>query len=196
MCGRYYIDKETIERGLKITGRENLLGEKLSSGDVYPSQNAFVISGKEMCLTPEVMRWGFVPYRGGQLLINARSETALQKPSFSESLQKRRCVIPAKHYYEWDAWKNKVTLYRADKEVLYLAGIYGVFGSEERFTILTTQANVSVRNVHDRMPLMLSQEQIGAWIFDDEQTRNYLNMEPVSLYQHRDYEQMSVFDVF
>lgn len=100
MCGRFFLDNETISRVMEMTGKKGWPGENISTGDVSPSQKALVISGKGMNLTPEMMRWGFKSYRSSQLLINARAETALQKPAFCDSLQRRRCVIPARHYYE------------------------------------------------------------------------------------------------
>ena len=79
------------------------------------------------------MQWGFPQYQKKGLLINARAETALERKSFRDSVLHRRCVIPARHFYEWDSDKNKVTFFRKDAAVVYMAGFYNRFGDEERF---------------------------------------------------------------
>ncbi len=79
---------------------------------------------------------------------------------FRDSVLHRRCIIPAKHFYEWDSDKNKVTFLRKDKSVLYMAGFYNCFQGEDRFIIITTQANTSVQKVHNRMPLILEDKEL------------------------------------
>ncbi|MDY5986416.1 SOS response-associated peptidase [Sporofaciens sp. SGI.106] len=104
---------------------------------------------------PEEMSWGFPQYQKKGLLINASAETALERKSFRDSVMHRRCIIPAKQFYEWDSDKNKVTFLRENQPVLFMAGFYDRFQDEDHFIILTTQANESVSPVHHRMPLIL-----------------------------------------
>ncbi|MCD8076286.1 MAG: SOS response-associated peptidase [Lachnospiraceae bacterium] len=139
------------------------------------------------------LKWGFPQYSGKGLFINARAETALQKKTFSESVLHRRCVIPARHFYEWDASKNKVTFLRENGSTLYMAGLYNLIEDEIRFVILTTQANPSVSPVHDRMPLILEKENVEDWICDGERTQAFLQKIPVSLQRTQEYEQQSLF---
>ncbi len=87
-------------------GSKDLISRKFT-GDIHPADSAIILSGSRFSLQAEVMGWGFPSYN--QLLINARAESALQKPTFSESVMRRRCIIPARHFYEWDSKKNKVT---------------------------------------------------------------------------------------
>lgn len=125
-------------------------------------------------------------------LINARSESALEKRTFRNSMLHRRCIIPARHFYEWDSYKNKVTFYRSDSPVLYMAGCYNLFEEEERFVLLTTQANASVERVHDRMPLILEQKELEDWIYDDTFTEFALRKNMPMLTKYQEYEQQQL----
>ncbi len=108
MCSRYYIDKETVlEAGKLIKAKHNSTFQRM--GDIHPNENAPVILREQHDLQLKELRWGFLQHTGKGLIINARTETALMKPSFSESMLYRRCVMPAQHFYEWDAQKIKVT---------------------------------------------------------------------------------------
>ena len=101
MCGRYYIDDTTAREVEKAVGR---LDGKLdmTCGDVLPSRGAAVLRGQRGRLTADVMTWGFPGIDKGKLLINARTESALEKKTFRESMLHRRCIIPARGFYEWD----------------------------------------------------------------------------------------------
>ena len=100
MCGRYYIDDTTAREVEKAVGR---LDGKLdmTCGDVLPSRGAAVLRGQRGRLTADVMTWGFPGIDKGKLLINARAESALEKKTFRESMLHRRCIIPARGFYEW-----------------------------------------------------------------------------------------------
>ncbi len=178
-----------------------LCGTK-TPGDIHPTERAPVLRGtggageKNRLQSPvcaRLMRWGFVQPTGRGLLINARAETALQRPMFCEGVLHRRCVIPARHFYEWDAEKEKVTFSNGDGKTLFLAGIYSRSGEEDCFVILTTQANASVRAVHPRMPLVLRENEWQDWIYDDHFMRRALEQTPDMLKAYREYEQQSLF---
>lgn len=193
MCCQFYFDDSTMEDIRNIVNGidREIYGNKY--GDVRPSDPAMIITGRKDVMHAEQMRWGFKSYQNNQLLINARSESALQKVSFRDSVSRRRCIIPAKHFYEWDGQKNKVTFSWNESPVLYMAGFYNQFDGEDRFIILTTAANDSMKKVHDRMPLLLPKEQIEDWIYNDEMVDKYLKTEPPMLTSYREYEQMSLF---
>ncbi|MCD8012277.1 MAG: SOS response-associated peptidase [Lachnospiraceae bacterium] len=219
MCSRYYIDDHTLDEvsGLLVDRRS--AGLKWTAGDVHPGEMAPIIMKKNTGLQLDEMKWGFPQYTGKGLFINARAETALQKKTFSESILHRRCVIPARHFYEWDASKNKVSFLRESGSVLYMAGFFNMMQDEIRFVILTTQANPSVLPVedmpphirsaagradnnrsasrlvgaHDRMPLILEKDDVEKWILDSEQTQDFLQKIPVSLQRTQEYEQQSLF---
>ena len=175
MCGRYYVDDETAREIEKLV-RE--LDRKLQierTGDIRPSQRAAVIRGENKHLMSDCMAWGFPRFDGKGLLINARAESVTERKMFRDSVQHRRCIIPAKGFYEWDKSKEKFSYERYDAPFLFMAGCYNKYQDQERFVILTTEANPSVSPVHDRMPLILEPEELEDWVLDDKATE-YLSL--------------------
>ncbi len=175
--------------------------------DVHPADQAWVVCGLGVeggngyagsrrksagnGLEIAAMRWGF-PGRNGQLIFNARSETAAEKPLFRDSLALRRCVIPAGGFYEWNSRKEKVRFTGEGEQPLFLAGFYQRFEEENRFVILTVPANASMAPVHDRMPLVLAPAEAEAWILDKNQTARLLRQVPAPLEASQEYEQLEL----
>ena len=193
MCGRYYVDDETAREIEKLVRDLDRKLKMERTGDVFPSQNAMILKGEGNHLAAEQMRWGFPGFEKGKLLINARAETALERPTFRESVQDRRCIIPARGFYEWNKSKEKFTFERKETPVLFMAGCYNRYEGQERFVILTTDANSSVAPVHNRMPLILEPEELKDWVLDDQATESLLHKTPVLLEHHAEYEQMRLF---
>ena len=193
MCGRYYVDDETAREIEKLVRDLDRKLKMERTGDIYPSQSATVIAEKARHLTAEQMRWGFPGFEKGKLLINAKAETALERPTFRESVRHRRCVIPARGFYEWNKSKEKYTFERKETPVLFMAGCYNRYEDQERFVILTTDANPSVAPVHNRMPLILEPEELKDWVLDDQATEYLLHKTPVLLEKGAEYEQMRLF---
>ena len=193
MCGRYYVDDETAREIEKLVRDLDRKLQIERTGDVFPAQNATIIKGQEHHLAAEQMRWGFPGFEKGKLLINARAETALERPTFRESVQDRRCIIPARGFYEWNKSKEKFIFERKETPVLFMAGCYNWYEGQERFVILTTDANSSVAPVHNRMPLILEPEELKDWVLDDQATESLLHKTPVLLEQRAEYEQMRLF---
>ena len=126
------------------------------------------------------LRWGLVPPWArdesiGNRLINARSETAAERPAYREALRRRRCLVPASGFYEWRkvAGGPKVPHHfrTADADaadvaggMLMVAGLWERRGDLRTFTILTGEPNELVRPVHDRMPVVLPPNQWSAWL--------------------------------
>ena len=142
MCGRFYVDEGTAREIERVIRGVDLRMQKMRTGDIYPSQSAGILTchsrqknplpaGSATENSPALelteMHWGFPQYQKKGLLINARAETALERKTFRESVLHRRCVIPARHFYEWDFDKNKVTFFREDRPVLFMAGFYNRF---------------------------------------------------------------------
>ncbi len=192
MCSRYYID-EDLSGGIYELLARTPSDVCLTARDVYPGELAPVLTGDKTGLSWASMRWGFPQYTGKGLLINARSETALQKRTFSESVLHRRCVIPARRFYEWDDSRNKVSFSQEDGTALFMAGFFNLIQDELRFVILTTEANASVRQVHERMPLILEKDDIEKWIYDPMETQRFLKKLPLPLERFQEYEQQSLF---
>ena len=193
MCGRYYVDDETAREIEKLVRDLDRKLQIERSGDVFPSQNAMILKGEGNHLAAEQMKWGFPGFEKGKLLINARAETALERPTFRESVQDRRCIIPARGFYEWNKSKEKFTFERKETPVLFMAGCYNRYEGQERFVILTTEANPSVAPVHNRMPLLLEPEELKDWVLDDLAIEFLLHKAPVLLEQRAEYEQMRLF---
>ena len=200
MCGRYYVDDETareIERIIRIADekvkRMSATEFTLQAKDIHPTDTAPILmqSGTGLCCS--MQKWGFPGFDGKQIIFNARSESAMEKKMFQESVEHRRIVIPATWFYEWNRKKEKSTFYREDGKVLLMAGIYSRYQDEDRFVVLTTAANESMKPVHDRMPLILEENEIMPWIFDEVRYREILLKKPCLLKRKSEYEQLSLF---
>lgn len=142
-------------------------------------------------LRTETLLWGFPGFDKGKLLINARAESVKDRPTFADSFAERRCVLPAAGFYEWDRKKEKVIFTVPESKILYLAGIYRPYGEENRFVILTREANASMAPVHDRMPLILSRGEVEPWVRGVNEADDILAKKLPLLRAERPYEQMT-----
>ncbi|MGL5448349.1 MAG: SOS response-associated peptidase [Rhabdaerophilum sp.] len=147
--------------------------------DVRPTQPVPVVTLSEGARHFMLMRWGFIPSfvkdeKEFPLLINTRSETAYEKPSFRNAIRRRRCLFVADAFYEWmkldpkGKFKRPYRIFRPDQP-LAMGGIYETWhsrdGSEiDTCAILTTSANGMLSAVHDRMPVILDPEDFDAWL--------------------------------
>lgn len=195
MCGRYYVNDDILDDIKELVEDIQYFAENLTVHDVHPGEMAPVLKNGSEGLLLETMKWGFPQYGEKGLIINARSETALDKKMFRESILYRRCAIPASHFYEWDAAKNKASFRQENGRALYMAGFYHMIQNEVRFVILTTQANASVSPVHERMPLILEKEEVKSWVCDAETVRVFLKKIPQPLKRIQEYEQQSLFEL-
>ena len=191
MCSRYYIDPDMMDKISKVV--QNTNGRiRLTQGDIRPTDAAPVIGQSGHGLELDMCRWGYPMSKGKNLVINARSETVLDKPSFQNGILYHRLLIPASGFYEWNSLKEKSTFTRSDSSVLYMAGFCDWFENERRFVILTTTANDSMKKIHDRMPLILEREQISDW-FDNSKMPVLLYQTSTLLNRQTEYEQQSLF---
>ena len=192
MCGRYYVDDETAKEIEKIVRSvdEQL---KREAKDIHPTESAPVLVSSESGIKCEHYKWGFPGIMDKSLVINARSESAIEKKMFSEAVEHRRIVIPAAGFYEWNKHKEKSTFTRRDSKVLYMAGIYSRYDDGNRFVILTTAANESMEPVHDRMPLILDKDDIVPWLTERSKTEVFLAKVPCQLERATEFEQMTLF---
>jgi putative SOS response-associated peptidase YedK len=124
------------------------------------------------------MRWGLIPFWAkdpsiGSRMINAMSETAAEKPAFREAMSKRRCLVPADGFYEWQKLSSKekqpYSFGMSDNSIFAFAGLWEKWkGPEnqviETCTILTTKPNAVTAEVHDRMPVILMPEDYDLWL--------------------------------
>ena len=181
MCGAYALADEQCEEVQVIISALDARYPRSAwhFGEVRPSETAPVLVSDAGKIHARLFQWGFEGH--SSLVINARAETAAEKPLFADSLAKRRCVIPATGFYEWDAKKGKHLFAQPGSSLVYMAGIYDLFGGRPHYCILTTEANGSVRDVHPRMPLVLLREQVRPWLEQPGQTAELLGIVPPEL---------------
>lgn len=190
MCGRYTVstEEEVIEiREIIREINQKLAGTQeitlMKTGEICPTDIAPVLAIQDGIRRARLMRWGFPSFTGSGVIINAREETALQKPMFRAPLQARRCVVPSAGFFEWshDKTKKEKYLLRLPKSpALYMAGIYDTFWDKNgkpylAYTILTTAANASVSPLHDRMPVILREPELDAWLLDNAAARELMS---------------------
>jgi putative SOS response-associated peptidase YedK len=180
MCGRYYVDDETSREIRKILDQIDAKYENNNkkTGEIFPTNSAPILAAFRDTIEPELSMWGFPNYYNKGVMINARAETAFEKKTFRESLVSRRCVIPSSGFYEWDNTKQKFLFKKEESEILYMAGIYNFYDDECRFVILTTSANESMEDVHNRMPVVLNKDEVETWIKDSNSTSRILKQVP------------------
>lgn len=169
MCGRYYVDPEMAEEMIRIIQEvEQKLNTSPRVGEIFPTNEAPVLRLENGRRSAALMKWGFPKWDGKGSIINARSETALEKRMFKKPLMENRLVIPTTGFYEWktreDNKKEKYLFRKTSENMLYLAGFYGDFKGENCFTILTTSANDSMQYYHNRMPVLLGGDEIDEWL--------------------------------
>ena len=198
MCGKYYKDREFIPRlntlfsEADIYPDEGLVLEQDGEPDVSPTDRSVIIHLSGDNVTASDMEWGFRDPYHDSLVINARAESLFEKKMFSESVQKRRCLIPASGYYEWDSAKARYRFSAADGELILLACLYRQELGKEHYTIITTEANNCMAPVHPRMPLMIDKSEIRKWLTDNDFVREALTRRQEELKRSQDAGQISM----
>ncbi len=179
MCGRFTL-KAKPER-IKSEFKAAVLPEAASFErfNIAPSQMIDAVLNNEKKRIVTQLKWGLVPSWAkdpdvGNRMINARSETITEKPSFREAFKKRRCIIPSSGFYEWQksagGGKQPFYFYLKEKEVFGFAGLYEEWIDNqtgellETCTIITTTANAVLKPVHDRMPVILAATDYDEWL--------------------------------
>lgn len=183
MCGRYNFTVEQSDEILEILEKLNakFQGKQARQGEIFPTNLAPIMIEEEKQISPVLSVWGFPKFDQKGVIINARAETAFEKRTFRDSLMNRRCIIPSTGFYEWDKDKKKFLFRLEDTNALYMAGLYTNYRDEMRYVILTTDANESMKEVHNRMPLVISKKEIATWIMDDSATNDLLKKVPPQL---------------
>ncbi|MBK6982201.1 MAG: SOS response-associated peptidase [Betaproteobacteria bacterium] len=179
VCSRYFLDADgnVIAYTFHVPVHDRIR----KRFNIAPTQEAPVVridgaGGREVAL----LRWGLVPSWSkdiaiGNRMINARSETVAEKPSFRNAYRSRRCVVPATGFFEWKGEpgrKQPYAITAEDQPLFALAGLWERWHDRaspeappvETFTILTTEANETVAPVHDRMPVILPAERVQDWL--------------------------------
>jgi len=204
MCGRYNIEFDqddeidAVIRQVDQKIKRQAAGESyaLKLGEIRPTDKAPILVGNGCRIEAEVSNWGFPNSKNKGMVINARAESAMEKPMFRNSLIARRCIIPSTGFYEWDQQKRRYFIRKPDSQALYMAGFYNYYDELNRFVILTTSANASMEVIHDRMPVILRRDELKDWLFDGALTNEILhsNMPELKLTpMTQEFEQLSLF---
>lgn len=176
MCGRYgLIDLKKLKERFDLVSDEFL--DLKPRYNIAPSQNLPVmvkdqVSGHNKA---ELMRWGLIPSwspDGKFASINARAETVATKSSFSRPLRTKRCLIPASFFFEWKQTKEGKVPYLIklkNEEVFSFAGLYDENDRVEdkpiqTYTIITTEPNELMEQIHDRMPVIFKKSDEKIWL--------------------------------
>lgn len=170
MCGRYFIDLSDPEL---LAIAQELEKQKQASlpplpfktqGEIFPKDRVPIQTGKDLY---QVMQWGFQAF-DNRLIINARSETALDKALFAEAMRNHRCLIPASGYYEWQALQGKKQrfAFTPAQGPLFLAGCFRqeVDKPLPVFVILTREAEPAFSHIHKRMPVIIPRDRALSWL--------------------------------
>jgi len=161
------IEIRDIIREVSLRIANDSLDEFSSSSEVFPTDRAPIILGSDGAVSFENLRWGFKKWDGKGVIINARAETIQTKNIFSKLLVAGRCVVPASEYFEWKKIGREKTKYfvkDTDGNFLFMAGLYRETEDGREFVIITKDAFGDVKDVHDRMPVILRADQIESWL--------------------------------
>lgn len=178
MCGRFSQSKskQDIKKRFNV---KKVSDEIVPLFNVAPDQNIPVILNE----SPDEVttaRWGLVPSwskaeKSPYSMINARSETLLEKPAYKRLVKNRRCLVIADSFYEWKKTASKKAPYRImlkNEELFAFAGLWDVWEKEGKkitsCTIITTSPNKLMLPIHDRMPVILSQETERNWLIGED----------------------------
>lgn len=175
MCGRWYVDlMADYELNQYYNKLKNKKGIK-TSGDVFPSDHVMVIAKSQLQnINVFNMKWGYKV--GNKLVFNARFETLYNKEIFVDGINNRRCVIPASFYYEWQKeTKEKNIIKDMNSSTMYFLGIYRFENDEPVCTIITKEASLSLKPLHERMPVIIKKEQIDSWLNDCTSSMSIIN---------------------
>ncbi|MDE2988916.1 MAG: SOS response-associated peptidase [Chloroflexota bacterium] len=175
MCGRYSLtaDPEELARRFQFAGDWTAIKPRYN---VAPTQQVLaVIGGDER--RGGLMRWGLIPHwakerKPGRPLINARAETVAERPAFRAAFRRRRCLVLADGFYEWQRTggsKRPMRIVLESREPFAFAGLWSVWTDPEgqrisSCAIITTEANDLLRPIHDRMPVILARDAEEFWL--------------------------------
>ena len=190
MCGRYSVltEEEIIavreiirNVSLRLARDELDNYEVTQQQEVFPTNHAPIVTSNGDELAFELGQFGFEKWDGKGVIINARSETIRERTMFKHLAGRGRCVVPASGYFEWKDEGKKIKHLIKDKQgnLLFMAGLYrdGMDGRE--FVVITKEPTGQIRDIHDRMPVMLRTDQLEAWLSGDM---------PIETLEHLEYE--------
>lgn len=188
MCGRYTLTyRQAEELAFELGIPVEQLTEYEPHYNIAPNQRQWIVRTEFEDREALKARWGLINHwakdkNQGFKQINARAETVHQRPAFRDAFKKRRCVVPADGFYEWQGPRGKrmpLWFHRPDDGLLFFAGLYESWQPEPdvwepTYTIITTEANDLISRVHDRMPVILPLDRVDDWLYPKESDRDKL----------------------
>lgn len=182
MCGRYVQASSPALLAERFDADDVRVEEHEPDFNVTPRRDVPIVAATGEHRVLDSVRWGLVPSWAkdvsiGDRLINARAETVAEKPAYRTSFEKRRCLIPADGFFEWQRvagrkQKQPYFIARADREPMAFAGLYAVWKDRDdpdaewlrSCVIVTTDANDALAPIHDRMPVILDEGSWDEWL--------------------------------
>ncbi len=183
MCGRSSLTK--TEKELEERFNATFYSEDLERYNPLPNYNVAPTHLHPVMTNEDpdhlkFYKWGLIPFwakdsRIGYKMINARIETVLEKSSFKNALQRRRCIVPFDGFYEWKkttAGKQPYRIQTTDQEIFTIAGLWEKWKAPDgeyvfTFTLITQDPNQKLKHIHDRMPAILNREQEDLWLSNE-----------------------------
>jgi putative SOS response-associated peptidase YedK len=180
MCGRFVLtaNPEVVQQEFNLSMPPAQMQPRYN---IAPTQPVMVITN-ENPKESTYHKWGLIPSWAKDMsmaskMINARSESAAEKPAFRAAFRRRRCLIPTDGFYEWNEHETNKTpmfVHRPNRELYAMAGLWEIWhdpdGGELRTcTVLTTEANPFMQQYHHRMPVIIHPEDYALWLSPDEE---------------------------
>ncbi len=180
MCGRFTLTDDLLI--LQEMFEFEYAGEYTPRYNIAPGQPILAVGSNGKRRKGNMLKWGLIPYwakdeKIGYKMINARAETIDEKPSFKHAFKKQRCLILADGFYEWkktDKGKQPYRFIMKDRKPFAFAGLWETWRKGDKpvhsCTIITTEANDIMKDVHHRMPVILPMETHDLWLdpnYDD-----------------------------
>ena len=176
MCGRFSLIADLWELARRFEFDGNWLNLE-PNYNATPTQNVLTVASGDN-RRGGFMRWGLIPHWAksasiGSRMINARAETVAQKPAFRSAFSRRRCLVLANGFYEWQragSIKKPIRIVRESGEPFAFAGLWAVWKDPDGNTvpsctiIITTEANDLLRPIHNRMPVILPRQMEEFWL--------------------------------
>ncbi|MFJ7726248.1 SOS response-associated peptidase [Neobacillus sp. NPDC097160] len=179
MCGRFTLTA-TFEEIIDRFDIQSFMEEELYSPsyNIAPSQSVLAVINDGRSNRMGFLKWGFIPPWAkdlsiGNKMINARAETITEKPSFRHAFKKKRCIVIADSFYEWkrheDQTKTPIRIKLKSDELFAMAGIWEGWKSPDgkmlyTCSVITTGPNKLMKDIHDRMPVILNREDEKTWL--------------------------------
>ena len=195
MCGRYtfFNNIDSVKSSFDIDVIDSSIVDHQPSYNISPTQYAPIIFQDNTNRVLRNMRWGLVPSwskddRFASKLINARSETIHEKPSFKNLISTNRCIVLANGYYEWvytDNKKQPYFIYSTENRLISMAGLWTEWESVATFTIITKKSDQSISHLHHRMPLIIPYENVDSYLDNRNLLKDFIQIDDMKLNSHQ-----------